>query len=260
MYPDLIHFNGYTLHAYYGMLVTAFVVCGLLVIRDGRRYRDIYILPQLVPVVLICALIGARAFSILEVGTWTQLWRALIIWEAGLTFYGGLIGALMGAYIFAELKCLPFVRVADVSLASVPLGEAITRIGCFLSGCCWGTLCSLPWAVSFPKFSPAYYRHLGEGLIDDTASGSLPVHPTQLYFTVSLVALAIILRTVLKRTRTDGLVVGLYFLLYGILRFGLEYLRGDNPPILSFMTISQVVSICLIMASAFIFLRIRSRT
>lgn len=260
MHPVLIDFFGYPLHAYSGLLVAAFVICSLLAMHDARTCRGLHIGPVFFVVLFICGFLGARALAILQTGNWAQLLRVLFIWEAGLVFYGGLIGALLGGWIFVTLRHMPLLHVADVTAVYAALGESIGRLGCFLNGCCWGTLCSLPWAVQFPKDSWPYRHHLNSALIDPSAPGSLPVHPTQLYLVVGMAVVAIVLRIVLKRTRIPGLVLILYCFMQGTVRFTVEMFRGDSlRPYLS-LTTSQIISSSLIAGSILALLILHSRT
>ena len=73
----------------------------------------------------------------------------------------------------------------DVAAPAVAIGAAVGRIGCFLNGCCDGTICTLPWGVQFPAGSHAWMRQLNAGLISEAAPLSLPVHPTQLYAAIA---------------------------------------------------------------------------
>src|SRR5690606_8820432 len=74
--------------------------------------------------------------------------------------YGGLIGAFTCCFLYGLIKRVPLRIYADAAMPSILLGMGIGRIGCYLFGCCWGSVCptGLPWAVHFPYGSPAYHR------------------------------------------------------------------------------------------------------
>ncbi|MEO0107828.1 MAG: prolipoprotein diacylglyceryl transferase family protein, partial [candidate division WOR-3 bacterium] len=126
--------------------------------------------------VLLSAIIGSRLLYVLlhwhefenDIVSTFAFWRGGL---QGLMFYGGLIGALAMGLLFAHLNRIPLLKVLDIAIISIVLGEFFTRIGCFLNGCCFGKACSLPWAVRFPSGSP----------VAMTDFGHLPIHPTQLY-------------------------------------------------------------------------------
>jgi phosphatidylglycerol:prolipoprotein diacylglycerol transferase len=106
-------------------------------------------------------------------------WAAF--WAGGLTYYGGLIAAVGYAVYFLRRESFPFWKAADMAGFGVALGLAWGRMGCFLAGCCFGTVCDKPWAARFPGFSPASESQFRARLLASESLPSLPVHPTQLY-------------------------------------------------------------------------------
>lgn len=84
------------------------------------------------------------------------------IWNGGFVFYGGAMGALVASIITIKAKKLDFYAWADVYAPLFPFGYAFGRLACFFNGCCYGSVCALPWAVNFPHLEHAR-------------------HPTQLY-------------------------------------------------------------------------------
>ena len=111
-------------------------------------------------------------------------------WAGGLTYYGGLIGAVGYAVYFLRRERFPFWKAADMSGFAIALGLAWGRMGCFLAGCCFGKVSDVAWATSFPRMSPASEAHFRAGILRSEGLPSLPVHPTQLY--ESLVGAAMI--------------------------------------------------------------------
>jgi prolipoprotein diacylglyceryl transferase len=71
----------------------------------------------------------------------------------GLVFYGGLIGAVLVSLWYCEANGIQFLRLADLAIPTVSLGQALGRLGCFSAGCCWGDITTktrAPFAVEFP--------------------------------------------------------------------------------------------------------------
>jgi phosphatidylglycerol:prolipoprotein diacylglycerol transferase len=99
-----------------------------------------------------------------------------------------------------------------------PLADGIGRWGCFFSGCCWGTPTDLPWAVTFPEVGRRFHR----GLPD------VPLHPTQIYFSLVGFAIFLALAWLYRRKRFHGQIISTFLLLYAVTRFFLEYVRGDE--------------------------------
>lgn len=256
MRPDLIRFSeSFVIHAYPGMLAIAFLVGTLLTSRASQRQDPpLYIPPQIGVVAFFGALIGARVFWILQYSELRHLWQAVLIWQGGLVYYGGLGGGLLAVAVYLRVMKLPMRRAMDVIVPHLALGQGITRVGCFLNGCCWGVPCTLSWAVTFPKGSHAFKQQRDDGLIHALDPEALPVHPTQLYMVVGLTAIFVVLRWRLKRVRVPGMNTALYMLLYGALRFIVEAYRGDSARSVYGLTVSQAVSLSFIAVAAAIIL------
>ena len=111
----------------------------------------------------------------------------------------------------------------------VALGIATARFGCFLTGCCFGSVTNLPWGVNYTAGSPAHWVHRHSGLITRDAIASMPVHPTQLYEAVGVLLIYGFLQA---RNRKGGATAGelmiSLLMSYATLRFVLEFFRGDR--------------------------------
>jgi len=149
-------------------------------------------------------------------------------WSGGLTFYGGFIAAVAGAWWLFRRDRFPFWKGVDMGGMMVPIGLGFGRIGCFLAGCCFGQPSDAPWGVSFPPFSPASEAQAAAGLIAHKHLASLSVHPTQLYEAASAFAIAALgILFVHGRKRYDGAVFAVFIGAYGVMRFILELWRAD---------------------------------
>jgi phosphatidylglycerol:prolipoprotein diacylglycerol transferase len=87
--------------------------------------------------------------------------------QGGVVAYGALLGGLLGMLLFVRRHRLPLLGLGDLVTPSIMLGLALGRIGCLLNGCCFGSPCELPWAVTFPAgdwpYSPAYQAQVQRG-------------------------------------------------------------------------------------------------
>ena len=100
------------------------------------------------------------------------------------------------------------------------LGHGFGRLGCFSAGCCYGSACSTPWAVTFKNS----YAHELTGIPLNT-----PIHPVQLYEAVLNFLNFVVLFLILRKKRWDGQVFSFYIINYSVIRFFTEYFRGDHP-------------------------------
>lgn len=161
--------------------------------------------------------------------------------QGGLIYYGGFIGAILAAIIFARVKKEHFVQLADFAITAIPLGHALGRIGCFLNGCCYGTEGTTPWCC----------------LLHDTLR-----HPVQLYETGWNLLVYVTITLFFLRRKLPGTVFALYLILYPCGRFILEYWRGDTRQMLHGLTTAQAFSLILILTgvSLWSWLLLRDKT
>ena len=152
----------------------------------------------------------------------------------GFVFFGGLIVAVTGALWYMYRKHLPLLKTSDFLIVGVPLGHALGRIGCFLAGCCYGKPTTLPWGV---RFTDPHALVAPELL-------NVPLHPTQLYEAGFNFLLFLLLHYVSQKPHKDGKILVLYVWCYALMRFGIEFLRGDfRGGFLWGMSPSQVISL-----------------
>lgn len=165
--------------------------------------------------------------------------------KGGFVFYGGLFGGALGLIIYTKQFNMDLWRFADLYTTVLPLGHAFGRIGCFFAGCCYG----IPWEHGYTYHSTVGATPLG-----------IPLLPIQLIEAV-LLALLFTIQFMLylhhKRTYLNTII---YFAVYPVMRFILEFFRGDSERgrFLWFST-SQWVSL-LILVTVFIALILRKRT
>lgn len=164
------------------------------------------------------------------------------IWHGGMSFHGGLLGIAAAVFVFARQHRLNVLDLGDFVAPLAPPGLFAGRIGNFINGEIWGRPSDLPWAVVFPG----------------TAAGNIPRHPSQLYeaFLEGAVLFAI-LWFFSQKPRPRGTVLGLFLLLYGCFRFGVEFFRQPDIQLgfvaLDFLTMGQILSMPMVAAGIFLF-------
>jgi phosphatidylglycerol:prolipoprotein diacylglycerol transferase len=187
--------------------------------------------------------------------------RAVKIWYGGLAFYGGLFLAIPAGvwYIRRHRDRLTFWKVADLAGFGIALGLVFGRLGCWLAGCCFGGVATDPHGVVFPRFSPAWDRHVELDLITRAAHDHLPVWPTQLWHVAANLSIFLITYVWFKKWRRyDGQVFWLFMVLYAVSRFILEFWRDDHRGIWlgGTLSTSQILGIPVILAAVFIMRRL----
>ncbi|MEZ4408879.1 MAG: prolipoprotein diacylglyceryl transferase [Polyangiales bacterium] len=174
-------------------------------------------------------------------------WAAF--WAGGLTYYGGLIGATGYAVYFLRRERFPFWKAADMAGFAIALGLAWGRMGCFLAGCCFGSVCHYPFAAYFPGWSPASEAQFRAHLLAHEAHPALPVHPTQLYESAgSLLIAAVTYLVIAPRKRYDGQMFVFFLAAYSVLRSVLEVWRRDDRGGFLGLSTSQLISVGIVLA------------
>lgn len=199
--------------------------------RAGVNGEHIF---NLAPWIIVGTVIGARTLYVISY--WDKefagepLIRIFNV-RSGLVFYGGLIGASLSTIIYCLRHKLPLWRIADIFAPSVALGHGIGRIGCFMTGCCYGKQCDLPWAVHFPA--------------DDHWTRGVGVHPTQLYEAGLNILFYLFLAWLFQRRKFDGQVFAVYLVGYALIRAFVESFRGDYTQYFvgGMLTPGQLVSV-----------------
>jgi phosphatidylglycerol---prolipoprotein diacylglyceryl transferase len=250
MRPSLFIIPGWDVKIHsYGVMV--FIACmaalAMSVWRARRERIDTNSVYELATWLFLGGVIGARALYVLaHPERIHQLSDVLRSWQGGNVFYGCILGGLSGSLLYWLRRPFPFWGMCDVTAPAVAIGAAIGRIGCFLNGCCHGAVCSVPWAVRFPAGSHAWMRHVNAGLIAPEAAFSLPVHPTQIYASVAAFAVLGLLLAYFPHRRRQGEVMAVLMIAYAITRWPIEALRGDEPALVAGMTLSQAISVALL--------------
>ncbi|RMH70397.1 MAG: prolipoprotein diacylglyceryl transferase [Gemmatimonadetes bacterium] len=243
MYPILFEVGALSIKSYGVMLALSFITGTYLSLQRAKQVGlnpdDII---DLILVILVSSIGGARMLFVATHFSYyyTAPIRILMVWEGGLILYGGIIGALLAGWWFVRRRNIPFLKAADTVIPAVALGIGITRIGCFLNGCCFGFSCDPDFVlgVTFPVGSPA-----------DIAGLSGKLYPTQLYSSVAGFVLFGVLSVADRKKRFEGFTLSLFLTLYALFRFIVEFYRYHDDAFFyhgqRVMTVSQLISLLL---------------
>jgi len=174
--PRLCDEEGFPIRGFGVMLLVAVVsAVGLATWRAVRVGVDPELILTLAFWAFVPGILGARLFYVVQKwphefapiydsgGVRALLVSSINIAQGGIVFYGSLIGGILGTAAFLYQYKLPALATLDLITPSLMLGLAIGRIGCFLNGCCYGGMCELPWAVTFPEGSPPHLSQVQRG-------------------------------------------------------------------------------------------------
>lgn len=256
IHPEILPFlPGFPLRWYGLMYLVAFGIAYLL-FKYQQKARKLdysdddvsgFFLAGIVGLIL-----GARLFGTLLYDPtglyWSKPW--LIFWPfgeggrftgfMGMSFHGGLVGAIVGFVIYGRIHKLDILQWGDMLVAGIPLGYTFGRLGNFINGELWGKVSAAPWAMIFPNAKrfptgAAWVREIAEkaGLAIQGATINLPRHPSQLYEALfeGVVLWLFMWFIVRKRSPFKGFAIGAYMAGYGLVRFFIEYFREPDADI-----------------------------
>lgn len=257
MYPELFHIGPFPIRSYGLALAISFFLGVWYIAHLAKKYnRPFEPYLNIAYIMIGGGVLGARLFYVLMhledfSGNWLSSFNPFQGGQfgiAGLNLYGGLLTAIAGVWVYCVVKKMSILDVFDFFAPTLGLGLAVTRIGCFLNGCCFGTPTELPWGVSFPPGSIPYY------IFRDAH-----IHPSQIYSSLYGLGLFLLLHFMMKRRRFVGQLVAVLFMVESVFRYMIEYVRyyesqmhfsflGMNP------TYNHAVSIGLFITGVVIYL------
>jgi phosphatidylglycerol:prolipoprotein diacylglycerol transferase len=231
MYPTICRIGPLSIYSYGAMLAAAFLAASWLA-REKAKTAGMN--PELIFnlsfTALIAGVIGSRLlYVVLRAGYYLENpWEIFQIWQGGLSWFGGLGLGVIAAVLYIRKNRLPVYATFDLLVPFLALGQSIGRIGCLLNGCCYGR--EAGWGLYFPVHSRILI-------------------PTQVFSSLALLFLFLILRALLERPHKDGQVLFTYLFLYSVGRFIIEFWRADNPIVAFGLTSFQLISIAVLFFS-----------
>jgi phosphatidylglycerol:prolipoprotein diacylglycerol transferase len=233
LYPLLLNFGGLSIQTYSLFLAAALVIGLIMTEREARRRgQSIERIRDMCFYAIIAAMIGSRLSfvlfnPVLFEGDLLEIFR---IWDKGLEFYGGFLGACIAVVLYARMAGMPLGETADILVPSLAAGQFLARIGCFFAGCCHGKICEYPWSVVFTNS-------------ESLAPVGIPLHPTQLYYASGNLFTLLVLLILRRFKGWSGLVFWSYLFLYGLLRMAIDGFRGDVIPTVGWgeILVTQVI-------------------
>ena len=179
--------------------------------------------------------------------------RVLFIWQGGMAFHGGMVGAIVAAWLFCRKYRLKFATILDIMALAVPIGLFFGRLANFVNGELYGRVSDVAWAVIFPH------------------AGLLPRHPSQLYEALGEGIMLWLFLWSLTRIgdnarggflQRPGMIASAFLIGYGTVRFLVEFVREPDAHIglfLGVVTIGQLLSTAMIAAGGLAMMQLRAR-
>jgi len=250
MHPEFIHIYGPISIQWYGLMIfIGILIFSYTILKDPQRKKlmstDQFF--DLMTLGIAAGIIGGRLLFLLtnrhEI---SSLYDCIAIWDGGFSILGSVIGILVTLPCYLKAKGIKVLELLDLVSIYAPLLHAISRIGCFLAGCCYGCQTSVVWAVRVSGVRDAY------GLL---------VHPTQLYSAALLLLIFFVMCAARAIVKKPGQLMMLYLILESVERFVVDFWRGDreflaNTGFWSIFSVHQYIAIALCVVALIIMFKI----
>jgi len=257
--------------AWYGLLITTGMLIAITIAFIKAKFEKIKSddVIDLALWAILCGVIGSRLYyvifswneydylvtSAVSDGTlwgsvsaffsnaWGTIVNCAAIWNGGLAIYGGVIGGALAGVVVAKVKKIPFLKIFDLLIPCVMVGQVIGRWGNFINMEAHGGVTELPWRMGLLFGNAATGEWISEQY----------VHPTFLYESLwNLIGLVLVL-IFYNRKKYNGQVFSFYLVWYGFGRFLIEGLRTDSLMLGPFR-VSQLVGIASVIAGVILFI------
>lgn len=246
MRPILFHLGQVPVTGYWFMAVMG-IFSSILYLILTNRSRRLEFIPWLDLMILTCLVILAIPAGGMILGFFVRIPWLLSRWEyysyhtqnllgnlfGSNVFYGGLILVLLVILWYGKREQLSFDSIWALYTPVIPLFMVFGRLGCYFAGCCYGR--PVPWGIVFPEGCPA--------------PAGIPLFPSQLAESLGQLILFVAIVLLERRLRKKWTLILYYLTGYGILRFVLEFFRGDSVRGVWILSTSQWISIVMILIS-----------
>ena len=173
------------------------------------------------------------------------------LWHGGLSFHGGLLGALIAGYLFCKKKKIEFYDMADIAVVPVALALALGRIGNFINAELYGRITDAPWCVDYSK----------NKFVQNLPSGCR--HPSQVYESLKNLFIFAALWMIKDKKLPKGFMFWTFVTLYGLLRTFMEFFRQPDEQvgfIFKYFTMGQMLSFPLFLIGAYMLFRLKRKS
>ncbi|MDR1122658.1 MAG: prolipoprotein diacylglyceryl transferase [Endomicrobium sp.] len=245
MHPIIFSIGKLTIFSYGFFIALAFFTAIAYLSNQIKKSKEKIVsqdeLYSLFVYIIIFGIIGARLLFIFLNPQDFALDFMLVfkLWKGGLTYYGGFIATVIFVLVYVIIKKISILKLGDFFAPALALGHAIGRIGCFFAGCCYGKKTNVAWSVIFRDKS-------------SLADLGVRLHPTQLYEAFGNFLIFFLLYFYSKKEREKGFLISFFFISYAVLKFTVEFFRGDPDRGRQYfgLSVSQILSLILFIIGA----------
>lgn len=234
---------------YYGLFYAlGFVIAYFLIYYLAKR-KELNItkddVADLLTYEVIGIILGARVVYVVFYNPlfyFQNPFEILAVWHGGLSFHGGLAGAIVAGYLFCKKKKIEFYDIADIAVAPVALALALGRIGNFMNAELYGRIAKVPWCIDYTK----------NQFIENLPNGCR--HPSQIYESIKNLTIFAVLWLIKDKKLPKGFMFWSFVTLYGLFRTVIEFFRQPDEQIgfiFNYFTMGQVLSFPLFLIGSY---------
>ncbi|MBI3027759.1 prolipoprotein diacylglyceryl transferase [Candidatus Woesearchaeota archaeon] len=242
---------------YYGLFyalgfVIAYYSINYLAKRKGLQITKDHVADFLV-YVIVGVVSGARLIYVFVYNPLFYLQNPLeiiAVWHGGLSFHGGLLGAVFATYLFCKKKKIEFYDIADIAVLPVALALALGRLGNFMNAELYGRLTDASWCIDYSK----------NKFVESLPSGCR--HPSQIYASIKNLAIFSVLWAIKDRKLPKGFMFWSFVALYGLFRTFVEFFRQPDEQIgfiFNYLTMGQLLSFPIFLLGVYMLLKLKSK-
>lgn len=229
----------------YGLCIAIGVFIFIFLIRQHPLYTKLNLEPifsTIITIGVFSGLLGGRLLYLISQGEpFWDITQWFTIWEGGFAILGGIIGIILATSTYLYSQKMPLLPFFDLVCLYTPLLQSVSRVGCFLAGCCYGLQTNSSLGVTYTN--PMSLAPLG-----------ITLHPTQLYSSFALFCIFIFLVLfVQKKVKYPGQIFAIYLILESSERFLIDFLRSDREMITKMLSLHQLISIMIFSVGIILF-------
>ena len=225
---------------YYGLFYAlGFVIAYFLIYYLAKR-KELKIkkddVADLLVYIIIGVVMGARLAYVIfyNIAFYVKNpFEIIAVWHGGLSFHGGLLGAIIAMYLFCRKKNIEFYELADIAVVPAALGLALGRIGNFTNAELYGRISNVAWCIDYSK----------NQFVNNLPSGCR--HPSQIYESIKNLLIFSVLWFIKDKKLPKGFMFWSFITMYGLLRTLVESFRqpdGQIGFIFNYFTMGQLLS------------------
>mgnify|MGYP000870921680 CR=1 FL=1 len=238
---------------WYGIIIAIAALSILFVSLHNSRYFNISkeVISDSATWIIVGGILGARIYEVLLNASYyvEHPSEILAIWNGGLAIHGALFGGFIALLWYTHRKKINTWSLLAVFLSAVPLGQAIGRWGNWFNQELIGSPTLLPWGI------PIDILHRPTGF-----ENVIYFHPTFLYECIGSIVIFLILQLLVRRRPRAHILIASYLILYGLLRFSLEFIKIDLTPEFIGLRWPQIISLLFILTGVSILIFFKAKT